>query len=49
LVVHPVDVPAFGDDADAFAGSVEVGDVEGEDLAGAGGGFIEQPPQGLLS
>jgi len=49
LVVHPVGVPAFGDDPGAFTGSVEVGDVEGEDLAGAGGGFIQQPPQGLLA
>src|SRR5664280_462566 len=27
---------------------VQIGDVEGEDLAGAGGGLIQQPPQGLL-
>jgi hypothetical protein len=26
----------------------KIGDVEGEDLAGAGGGLIQQPPQGLL-
>ncbi len=30
-------------------GTVEVGDVEGEDLAGAGSALIEQPPQGLLA
>ena len=32
----------------ASGGEVEVFDVEGEDLVGAGGGLVEQSPQGFL-
>jgi len=39
----PTRVSAFRHHPGAFAGSVEVGDVEGEDLGGAGGGFTQQP------
>jgi hypothetical protein len=39
---------ALADHHGAPARRVQIGNVEGEDLAGAGGGFVQQPPQGLL-
>ena len=39
---------ALADYHGAPGSQVQIGDVEGEDLAGAGGGLIQQPPQGLL-
>ncbi len=48
LPVHPVGGAALGDDAVALAGHVEVGDVQAEDLLGAGGGLVQHPPQRLI-
>jgi hypothetical protein len=42
---QPVDVAALGACAGALGGGVEVLDVEAQDLVGAGGGFVEQPPE----
>jgi len=39
---------AFADHHGSAVGQVQVLDVEGEDLAGAGGGLVQQPPQGLV-
>jgi hypothetical protein len=33
----------------ALGGDVEVLDVEAQDLVGAGGGLVEQPPQGAFA
>ncbi len=38
-------VAAFGPGPRLPAGEVEVADVQAEDLLGAGGGVIQQPPQ----
>lgn len=47
LPVHPVGGSAFGRDAAAFAGLVEVGYIEAKDFLGAGGGLVQHPPQVL--
>jgi hypothetical protein len=47
--VDPFDRAAFGDHSGALVGQVGVADVEVERLAGAGGGLIQQPPQGLVA
>ena len=44
----PFGVAAFGADRGAAGIQVEVFDVQRQDLAGAGGGLVEHPPQGLL-
>src|SRR5664279_2622045 len=46
--VDPFGVAALGADRCAAGVQVEVVDVQCQDLAGAGGGLIQQPPQGLL-
>src|SRR5438309_1979538 len=43
-----VDGVALATDFRAPVALVEVLDVESEDLAGAGGAFVEHPPHGLL-
>jgi hypothetical protein len=47
--VDPFGVPALGGDFGSSPGEVEVVDVQGQDLAGPGGGLVEHPPQGLFS
>ena len=42
---QPVDVAALGARAGALGGDVEILDVQAQDLVGAGGGLVEQPPQ----
>ena len=44
----PFGVAALGPDRGAAGVQVEVFDVQRQDFAGAGGGFVEHPPQGLL-
>ena len=46
---RPVDVAALGACAGAPGGDVEVLDVQAQDLVGAGGGLVEQPPQRALA
>jgi hypothetical protein len=43
--VHVLDRAALGVDTAAPELQVQVLDVEGEDLFGAGGGLIQHPPQ----
>ena len=47
--VDELEVAAFGADPGSLVGHVEVLDVEGEDLAGARRGFVEQSPERLLA
>ena len=44
----PFGVAALGADRGAAGVQVEVVDVQRQHLAGAGGGLVEHPPQGLL-
>ncbi|MGH2918992.1 MAG: hypothetical protein ACRDLS_10410 [Solirubrobacteraceae bacterium] len=46
---QPVDVAALEACTGAFGGDVEVLDVQAQDLVGAGGGLVEQPPQGAFA
>lgn len=47
--VQPVAVAALAPHAQALVVEVEVREVGAEHLLGAGGGFIQQPPQALLA
>jgi hypothetical protein len=42
---QPVGVAALGTCAGALGGDVDVLDVQAQDLVGAGGGFVKQPPE----
>lgn len=46
--VHVLGVAAFGDHAGAAGVEFQVLDVQGQEFGGAGGGFVEHPPQGFL-
>lgn len=41
-------VAAFAGDGGSFSGQVKVLDIEGEDLVGPRGGFVQHPPQCLF-
>jgi hypothetical protein len=48
LEVEPFEVAALGAHSGAAVVEVEILDVDPEDLAGAAGGLVQEPPEGSL-